>query len=108
MSPADAYSTITEARPDNLVVLDVRTPEEFEEQHLADAVLVDFHGPDFADRIADLDRDATYVMYCRSGNRSGQAREMMQNLGFSDVRDIDGGILSWLDQGLPVETSSGS
>ncbi len=106
ISPDEAFDTVFESPPDGLVVLDVRTPEEFAEQRLPDAVMIDFYEPDFADRIEDLDRDATYVLYCRSGNRSGQARELMEELGFSDVRDVDGGIVSWLDNGHPFVTDS--
>jgi rhodanese-related sulfurtransferase len=88
--------------PDDLVVLDVRTPEEFAEGHVADATLIDFYEPDFADRIAELDPDVPYVVICRSGNRSSQAVALMRDLGFSDVTDVDGGILAWNAAGLPL------
>jgi rhodanese-related sulfurtransferase len=83
-------------------VLDVRTPEEFAEGHVAGATLIDFYEPDFAERIAALDRDATYVVYCRSGNRSGQATALMAEQGFSAVHDVDGGVLAWEAAGLPL------
>lgn len=88
--------------PDDLVVLDVRTPEEFAEGHVADATLIDIYEPDFADRIAELDPDVPYVVICRSGNRSSQAVALMRDLGFSDVTDVDGGILAWNAAGLPL------
>lgn len=88
----------------DLVVLDVRTPAEFAEAHLDGAVLIDIYEPDFADRIAGLDRDVPYLLYCRSGNRSSEARELMAELGFTDVADIDGGIVSWVEAGQPVVT----
>lgn len=90
--------------PADLVVLDVRTPEEFAEGHLDDALLVDFYDEDFADQLAELDRDVPYLLYCRSGNRSGQARALMADLGFTDVADVDGGIVAWEQAGLPVVT----
>lgn len=102
VSPEEAKATI-DAAPADLVVLDVRTPEEYDEAHLADAVLVDFYAADFADQLAALDPTVPYVLYCRSGNRSGQARQMMADLAFQDVSDIDGGITSWLAAGLPTE-----
>ena len=80
----------------------MRTPEEFDEAHLEGAIMLDFYEPDFADRLAELDTDVPYLLYCRSGNRSGQARTMMTDLGFADVADIDGGITSWVDAGFPV------
>ena len=94
--------------PADLVVLDVRTPDEFASGHLADAVLIDFYRPDFAERIAELDRDVPYLLYCRSGNRSGQAAALMADLGFTDVADVDGGVLAWADAGLPLVAGSGS
>jgi rhodanese-related sulfurtransferase len=101
VSPQDAYEVIQAADP-RLVVLDVRTPEEFAEGHLADAVLVDFQADDFEERLGELDRSAQYVLYCRSGNRSGQAREMMAEMGFEEVYDVDGGIVAWEQAGLPT------
>ncbi len=90
--------------PTDLVILDVRTPEEFAEGHLEGAVMIDFYRNDFAEQLADLDPDVPYLLYCRSGNRSGQTTAMMEQLGFSDVADIDGGILSWTEAGLPTVT----
>lgn len=88
--------------PDGLVILDVRTPEEFAQGHLEDALMIDFYLDDFADRVADLDPDVPYLVYCRSGNRSGQTAAIMEEYGFTDVADVDGGIMSWLDAGLPT------
>ena len=72
---------------DDLTVIDVRTPAEFAEGHLADAELVDIYEAAFRDEIDGLDRDGSYVLYCRSGNRSGQAAAFMQELGFAEVYD---------------------
>lgn len=103
VSADDAASTIADP-PDGLVILDVRTPAEFDEAHIDGAILVDFNSPDFADEMAELDPDVPYVLYCRSGNRSAGARAVMDELGFVDVEDIDGGIIAWVDAGLPVVT----
>ncbi len=84
------------------VLLDIRTPEEVAAGHLGGALNIDFYADDFADRIGELDRNASYVVYCRSGNRSGQAMELFDSLGFADVTEIDGGILAWSAAGLPV------
>lgn len=103
VSAADAAATIDEA-PADLVVLDVRTPEEFAEGHIEGATMLDFYRDDFGEQLAQLDPDVPYVVYCRSGNRSSQTREMMVELGFSDVEDVDGGILAWAGAGLPIVT----
>jgi phage shock protein E len=98
----DDAAALTDDPPADLVVLDVRTPEEFAEGHLDGAVLVDFYDADFAEQLAALDPDVPYLMYCRSGNRSGQALGVMEQLGFSSVADVGGGILAWTAAGLPV------
>ncbi len=90
--------------PEGLIVLDVRTPEEFAEGHLEGATMIDFYRDDFADQLAGLDPDAPYLLYCRSGNRSGQAATIMDGLGFSNVANIDGGIVAWTQAGLPTVT----
>ena len=91
--------------PEDLVILDVRTPEEFAEGHLEGAVMVDFYDDDFADQLAKLDPSVPYLLYCRSGNRSGQTAVIMADLGFDNVADVDGGIVAWTEAGLPITTS---
>lgn len=100
----DDAAAITDNPPDDLVVLDVRTPEEFATGHLEGAVLVDFYAADFAEQLAALDTDVSYLVYCRSGNRSGQALGVMEQLGFISAADVDGGIVAWTGAGLPVTT----
>lgn len=101
VSPADAAQVITDD-PAGLVVLDIRTLEEFNEAHLADAVMIDFYAEDFADQLDTLDKDVPYVLYCRTGNRSSDAVNTMEDLGFVEVYEIDGGIVNWYDQGYPI------
>lgn len=103
ISPLDA-AAITDDPPADLVVLDVRTPEEYAEGHLDGAVLVDFYDADFAEQLGALDPDVPYLVYCRSGNRSGQTLAIMDELGFESAVDVDGGILAWADAGLPVSS----
>lgn len=87
----------------DVIVLDIRTPEEVAEARLpADVVNLDFYEDDFAEQLAALDPDASYLMYCRSGNRSGTTRALLSELGFRDVVDIEGGIIQWAEAGLPV------
>lgn len=88
---------------DDVVVLDIRTPAEVAQIRIPGAVMIDYYEPDFAQQIDALDRDGTYLMYCRSGNRSSGARQLMSELGFTDVVDVEGGIIQWLDADLPVE-----
>jgi phage shock protein E len=99
-SPARAEEGGVAAQADGRVLVDVRTPEEFAQGHLAGAELIDFQGPDFRQRIAELPRDEPYFLYCRTGNRSAQAAAVMAELGFTDVVD-GGGYEDLVAAGLP-------
>lgn len=70
------------------VVLDVRTPAEFASGHLEGAELLDFNGGALAAAIPNLDPAAEYVVYCRSGNRSGQAISLMEQAGFTNLTNL--------------------
>jgi rhodanese-related sulfurtransferase len=100
---AEQAQAVLQAQPE-AVTLDVRTPEEFATGHLAGASLLDFNSGEFAARLGELPTDATYVLYCRSGNRSAQAAAMMREAGFREVYEVDGGIQAWQAAGLPVES----
>ena len=99
VSPGEAATLA--ADPD-VTVIDVRTPEEFADGHVEDALLIDFYDATFAEQLAGLDPDDTYLLYCRSGNRSGQAAALMDELGFDRVYDLDGGVIEWDRQGQPL------
>lgn len=85
----------------DVVVVDVRTPGEFDQGHLQGAELIDIQSPDFADRIAELDPEVTTVVYCRTGNRSAQAVQRMADQGFTDLYDA-GGFDDLARAGAPV------
>ena len=82
------------------VIIDVRTPEEFAEGHIENAVNIDFYSATFRDDLDKLDKDKTYLIYCRSGRRSGLAVPMMQELDFMEVYDMLGGIARWTAEGF--------
>jgi len=86
----------------NFVLLDIRTPAEVESGHISGAQNLDFYSPTFEQDLKKLDRDKIYLIYCRSGNRTGQARALMQELGFSKVYDLDGGINAWNNLSYPI------
>lgn len=85
------------------LVLDVRTPQEYASGHLENAVLQDFYAADFREQLLNMDRHQPMILYCRSGNRSGQALQMMRELGFKNAYDIRGGIQAWQAAGYPVQ-----
>ena len=99
LSVTEFSSKIAES---GVVTLDVRTPGEFAEGYIEGARLIDFQGGNFENEIATLDKNATYAVYCRSGNRSGQAVKVMKDAGFSNVFNMNGGVIEWANAGLPL------
>jgi rhodanese-related sulfurtransferase len=99
MPPAAALAYLETEKP---VLLDIRTPDEYAQGHLKGSVLLDFYAADFAEKLAKLDKAAKYLIYCRSGRRSGKALETMGQLGLAQAHDIEGGITAWTAAGLPV------
>ena len=83
-------------------VIDVRTPVEFAEGHLEGAVNIDWQDAGFADAVSALDKDGTYVIYCRSGNRSAQAIDAMTSMGFTDLTNAGGYLDASNLTGLPL------
>lgn len=98
----DVYEFQTLVDSPGTVVIDVRTPQEYAEGHLANAINIDVSSDTFAQRIDELDRDVTYAIYCRSGNRSQDAVDRMKSAGFGSLAHLEGGIEAWADAGLPV------
>lgn len=96
----ETFSTVV-TEP-GVTVVDVRTPAEFAAGHLEGAVNIDVESGDFATRIADLDPEGTYAVYCRSGNRSAVAVGQMAQADITGTYDLDGGIVAWEAAGLPV------
>ena len=89
-----------EGNPD-FIIVDVRTPEEFVNGHLEDAINLNINSEDFLDELQELDKDKTYLIYCRSGSRSAQAVAVMEELGYKEVYDM-GGIMDWTAEGFPI------
>ena len=86
-SCAPAAPASIEVAPD-AILLDVRTAAEFAEGHLDGAEQLDFNGGEVAAAIPSLDPDAEYLVYCRSGNRSGQAIALMEQAGFTKLTNL--------------------
>ncbi|WP_273567726.1 rhodanese-like domain-containing protein [Maribacter halichondriae] len=81
---------------DNAFVLDVRTPEEVEEGYIPKATNIDIYlGQDFLSELEKLDKTKNYYVYCRSGNRSGQACAIMNSIGFENAYNLEGGFMNW-------------
>ncbi|MFN3997148.1 rhodanese-like domain-containing protein [Algoriphagus sp.] len=84
-------------------VIDVRTPEEVAEGHLAGSFNINFLGENFTQEIEALNKNKTYLLYCRSGARTRRAADQMQKAGFKKIYMLEGGITAWNEAGKPVE-----
>ena len=94
---------LAESKDDSgLVIIDIRTPPEYEGGIIEGAINIDYYAPDFRDEIDALDRNGTYLIYCRTGNRSGRSKALFAGLGFSEVYDMGGGIVKWAREERPV------
>ncbi|MDY6966394.1 MAG: rhodanese-like domain-containing protein [Halobacteriota archaeon] len=103
ITPKEAYELIKNRSGDeDFVILDVRTPEEFADGHIEGAIIIDFNSENFGDEIGKLNRNATYLLYCRTARRSSLALDIMEDLGFTEVYNMEGGIVRWEEEGYPV------
>jgi len=100
ISPKKAFELLSK---DNVILLDTRSPEEYQESHIKNSKLIDLTNPSFMNDINKLDKNKTYILYCHTGGRSSYINQIMLNLGFQNVFNIEGGIMYWENQGLPVE-----
>lgn len=85
-----ADDAVAEVATDDVTIVDVRTPEEYDAGHLDGAVNIDVQSASFADEIAELDPEGSYIVYCRTGNRSAAAAEQMRQAGITDITDLGG------------------
>lgn len=85
------------------VILDVRTPEEYAEGHIDGAMLTNFLGDDFQKQLENLDKNKSYVVYCKSGIRQAKAATYMKESGFKHVYLLEGGIDNWMKEGKPTK-----
>ncbi len=100
IEPAKAAAMIQDNQSnEKFVLLDVRTPKEFEEDHIPGAVNIDYSSPSFRSETGKLDRSVIYLLYCRAGNRSSQALDVMKSMGFTRIAHIAGGITAWKQAG---------
>ena len=89
--------------PQGLTIVDVRTPAEFRDGHLAGAVNMDFFGASFDSQILALPKDKPILLYCRTGNRSAGAYDVMEKEGITNILHMNEGITGWQKQGLPLQ-----
>lgn len=88
---------------EEVIVLDIRTPEEFAEGHIPGAINIDYYAEDFAEQVVSLDSSKTYLVHCRSGGRSGRSMSVFKEHNFSHVLHLNKGFKQWQSQGLAVD-----
>ncbi len=98
---AAGAAKLLEAKPD-VVILDIRTGEEFKDGHLAKAVNIDFYDKAFGEKIDKLDKDKTYLVHCAVGGRSTKSLDQFKAKGFKNIYHLDGGYKAWEAAGKPV------
>jgi thioredoxin len=96
---ANAFSEQIKATP-NAQIIDVRTPEEFESEHIDKAVNADWLNPNFVANASKFDKSKPVFVYCKSGGRSSKASSQLAELGFKNIYELQGGILKWNAAGL--------
>ena len=81
-------------------LIDVRTPKEFADGHIPNAINIDFLSDDFSSKIGKLKKDKPVYVYCRSGKRSSESVIVFEKAGFTKIYDLEGGILNWSSKGF--------
>jgi rhodanese-related sulfurtransferase len=103
IKPLDAFNLINDNIDNpNFIVIDVRTPEEFNEIHIENAKLLDYFSDNFLKKLDEMNKNKKYLIYCRKGHRSIKTLKIMKNLEFKEVYNLLGGITSWIAGGLPA------
>jgi len=96
--PSDFANLLDE----DFVLNDIRTPQEFNSVHIKGAQDLDFYAGTFESELDALDKNENYLIYCRSGSRTSKTLDMMEDLGFREVYDLQGGINTWKSSGFGV------
>ena len=100
VSPHQVYARLPDDLDTGLILLDVRTQEEWDEEHIEGATLIPLQ--ELEDRATkELAKDSEIIIYCNSGNRSAQAAGYLASLGYTNLADM-GGIIDWKDAGYPT------
>lgn len=103
--PGEAQILIEEnTNRNDFVIIDVCSPQEFNDRHLENAININFLSKSFKLRLAHLDKEKTYLVYCKVGGRSKFSQRSMMKLGFKRVYNLTGGTLLWEEEGLPFAT----
>lgn len=105
ISVEECYTLIQENQENpDFIILDVRTPSEYASGYIENAVNLDYYEDDFEITLDTYDKNKTYLIYCRTANRTASVMNIMQRLEFTEVYNMRGGINAWTSAGYPVVT----
>ena len=90
VSPADFKE-----KSQNQTIIDIRTPQEYGQGYIEGAININYFDRSFLDQVSEFDKNKPIFIYCRSGNRTSSASKKLLKLGFTEVYDLQGGIISW-------------
>ena len=96
---ANEFNSAVTKNKQDIILIDIRTPEEFYSGHIEGSKLINFYDKNFMNEMNKLDKNSEIYIYCRSGRRSGIAAENMKKNGFLHVYNLEKGIKSWLQEG---------
>lgn len=86
----------------NQTIVDIRTPQEFAQGHIEGAININYFDKSFLEQVSKFDKNKSIYIYCRSGNRTSSASKKMQDLGFEEIIDLQGGIMNWSNNKLEI------
>lgn len=97
---------LMEENDNEIIILDIRPEDEFEEEHIPGAYNLDYHGHQFQKKAEALDKNKNYIIYCKSGVRGGYFMDKMKESGFNGAYNILGGFVAWKISKLPLVTGT--
>jgi len=103
ITPRESFDLI-QINKDNpkFVIIDIRTTDEFSGKRIENAINIDYKSDTFRDKLNKLDKNKIYLIYCRSGRRSGSALKIMNEFSFKEAYNMVGGINQWKNEGFPT------
>ena len=105
VSPQEVYNAVYGPSGKSYQLVDVRTPEEYGASHLRDAQNICVTEADFEEKVKGLDKSKPIYVYCKKGGRSAKAAQILAEMGFTEIYDLQGGITAWDEKGLETDTT---
>ena len=94
---------LMELKSEGVLVVDIRTKDEYDQGHIAGVKHIDFYRSDFMEAMSELDKNSPLIIHCAKGGRSGKASKKLKEAGFMKIYDYTGGYTDWLSKGLEIE-----